>query len=69
MFHEVRIFDPKGNLKRVVSSKKLSKRHWQIYKSSEKQISAQNFSHHAVPKWVKEKLDIEFISPDYGRTH
>lgn len=28
MFHEVKILDPNGNLKKVLSGKELSKRYW-----------------------------------------
>ena len=34
MLHEVRVFSPKGNLKKVVSTKLLSKRHWRIFAES-----------------------------------
>ena len=30
MFYEVKVFDSRGQLKKVVSSKKLSKRFWRI---------------------------------------
>ena len=31
MFHEVRIFTPKGNLKKVVSTQELSRAHWNAF--------------------------------------
>ena len=31
MFHEVKIFDKKGNVKKVLSSKKLSKNYWNSF--------------------------------------
>ena len=31
MFHEVKIFDKKGKVKKVLSSKKLSKEHWNSF--------------------------------------
>ena len=37
MFHEVRILDDKGNTKKVLSRKLLSKRHWNsFFKSADK---------------------------------
>jgi hypothetical protein len=39
MFNEVRVFDPVGNLKNVVSSKSLSRRHWNDFNESEKDMS------------------------------
>ncbi|MBI4384799.1 MAG: hypothetical protein HY579_12290 [Nitrospinae bacterium] len=32
MFYEVRILDPKGKIKKVLTSKELSKRYWQDFK-------------------------------------
>ena len=31
MFYEVKVYTPKGNLKKVVSREQLSKRHWQTF--------------------------------------
>lgn len=31
MFYQVRIYTPKGNLKKVVSREQLSKRHWDAF--------------------------------------
>ncbi len=31
MFHEVKIFDKKGKVKKVLSSKKLSTKHWDSF--------------------------------------
>ena len=31
MFHEVKIFDKKGNIKKVLSSKKLSNEYWNSF--------------------------------------
>ena len=31
MFHEVKIFDKKGNVKRILSRKKLSKNYWDSF--------------------------------------
>ncbi len=31
MFHEVKIFDPKGKMKKVLSSKVLSRRYWKSF--------------------------------------
>ena len=35
MFYSVRILDPKGNLKKIISSKKLSNRFWRKYEQGE----------------------------------
>jgi len=38
MFHEVRILDRKGNTKKVLSSKSLSKRYWNSFDESTSKI-------------------------------
>ena len=35
MFYQVRIYTPKGNLKKVVSSQQLSQRHWNAFEKSQ----------------------------------
>jgi len=40
MFHQVRIFDRKGNTKKVLSSKFLSKRYWHSFFESTNKIGA-----------------------------
>ena len=34
MLYEVRVYTPKGNLKKVVSKEQLSKKHWEDFKKS-----------------------------------
>ena len=34
MFFEVRILDPKGKMKKLLSSRELSKRHWRTFENS-----------------------------------
>jgi len=63
MFHEVKIFDKKGKVKKILSSKKLSKKYWDSFykmgepikkrgkKGDEKTINFTNF-------------DDENLSPD-----
>ena len=63
MFHEVKIFDKKGKVKKILSSKKLSKKYWDSFykmgepikksgkKGGEKTINFTNF-------------DDENLSPD-----
>ncbi len=35
MFYEVRVYTPNRNLKKVVSSEQLSKRHWEAFKKGQ----------------------------------
>jgi len=35
MFYEVRIYTPKGNLKKVISREQLSNRHWDAFEKGQ----------------------------------
>ena len=35
MFYEVRIYTPKGNIKKVISAEQLSKRHWDAFEKGQ----------------------------------
>jgi hypothetical protein len=39
MFYEVRILDTKNNLKKIVSTKELSRRHWNDFEKSKAEMS------------------------------
>lgn len=69
MLNAVRVFDSKGNLKNVFSSKFLSKRHWKIFEESEKNKFSNSYGQDFTPKWVKEKLDIKYIRSGYLNDH
>lgn len=60
MFYEVRIMNPDGTLKKVVSSKDLKTTHWDNFKKAEESLSLQNSDRPKVPKWVKDTLDVQF---------
>ena len=63
MFHEVRIFNPDGKIKQVVSSNKLSQLYWQQFMDGENNISLVSTGRAKVPTWVKRRLDQEY--PDF----
>ena len=60
MFHEVRVLSPKGDLKEVIPSKNLSEKYWKHFEQAEDQISLTSTGRGKVPKWVKERLDMEY---------
>ena len=62
MFHQVKIMNSEGKVKKVVPSGELSQRHWSNFQSSEDRISLTTSPTARVPRWVKEKLDMEFPS-------
>ena len=63
MLHEVRILNEKGEIKRKVTSKELSRLHWKNFLTSENNITLVRSAHPNVPKKVKAMLDIEH--PEY----
>ncbi|MCH8158142.1 MAG: hypothetical protein IID18_10415 [Nitrospinae bacterium] len=60
MFHEVRILNPDGKIKQVVSSDKLSQLYWQQFMDGENNISLVSTGKARVPTWVKQHLDRKY---------
>jgi len=60
MFHEVRVLSPKGEVKEVIPSDNLSDAYWQNFEQAENKISLTSTGRGKVPRWVKEKLDMEY---------
>lgn len=58
MFHEVRIKNPDGTVKKVVPSGKLARQHWKNFNKSEDRIGLTTTGQKPVPGWVKKNLDI-----------
>ncbi|KMP11562.1 hypothetical protein UZ36_04120 [Candidatus Nitromaritima sp. SCGC AAA799-C22] len=69
MLREVRIFDPNGNLKKVISPETLTKRRWKKHNEDEEKITLMSTAKLKTPKWLKEKLDIEFPELDNPSFH
>ena len=62
MFYEVKVFDPQGQLKKVVSSKKLSKQFW---RSNDKVPSYYEEGHVKTEDWpAKNNIKATKVSPD-----
>ena len=60
MFYEVRIKNPDGSVKKVVSSQKLNKIHWENFQKSEDAIGLVTANKAQVPAWVKQTLDLNY---------
>ena len=60
MFHEVRVLTPRGELKELIPSNNLSQRYWKNFEQAEDQISLTSTGRGKVPRWVKEKLDMDY---------
>lgn len=61
MFYQVRILNPDGKLKAIISEEELSRIYWNRFISSENSYSMVNSDVKNVPSWVKNKLDLEFV--------
>ena len=62
MFYEVKVFDSRGELKKVVSSKKLSNRFWRMYDnlpSYYEESSAKSDDWKSKGKMQVEKVSVE----------
>jgi hypothetical protein len=66
MFYEVKVLDPQGKLKQVISANELRQVHWQNFKEMEEKNQLTTTGRERVPRWVKERLDVEF--PDLATT-
>ncbi len=60
MFHDVRVFNPNGQLTHMIPSSELSRMHWRKFEKMEDEISLTHTGQMKVPGWVKRRLDLEF---------
>jgi len=63
MFYDVKILNPQGEVKKIVSSQELSRRYWNAFQTSEANKTLNTSSRKQVPTWVKKKLDSEYAPP------
>ncbi len=67
MFYEVKVYNPDGTVKKVVSTNELKETHWENFRKSEESMSLQNSERPRVPQWVKQTLDSQFLEfSDFG---
>jgi hypothetical protein len=60
MLFPVTIYDAKGRVRKVLSSKKLHERHWKNFRDQEERSSVTKGRRPERPKGLKERLDREF---------
>lgn len=60
MFHDVKILNPQGKIKKVISKQELSARYWDEFYHAEANKTLNSNGRKQVPSWVKKKLDSEF---------
>jgi hypothetical protein len=60
MFYDVKIINPQGKIKKIISRQELGKRHWKdffIANTDKRKVSTNS---PRVPGWLKQKLDVEY---------
>ena len=60
MFYDVKILDPKGKIKKIISGQELGKRNWAAFRMAEANNTLNSSSNQRVPNWVKKRLDMEY---------
>ncbi len=63
MLYQVRVLSEKGELKSTIPSDELSKLHWKNFQTMEDNITLTSSGRMGVPKWVRERLDLEHPDP------
>lgn len=66
MFYDVRVLNPDGTMKKVITSSELQLTHWNNFRKAEESLSLQTSERRKIPQWVKQKLDLQF--PDYSES-
>lgn len=66
MFYDVRVLNPDGTMKKVITSNELKTTHWDNFRKSEESLSLQTSDRRKIPQWIKEKLDSQF--PDFSES-
>ena len=61
MFYDVKILNPQGEIKKVVTGQELAQIHWKKFNAIEENKGLNSNTFKQVPAWVKKKLD-----QDYG---
>ncbi len=63
MFYDVKILNPQGETKKIVSAQELSRTFWNVFQTAEANKTLNTSSHKQVPAWVKKRLDMEYVFP------
>ncbi len=60
MFYDVKVLNPQGKIKKIISGQELAKRYWNVFYSAEANRSLNSTGTKQVPGWMKKKLDREY---------
>jgi len=61
MLYEVRVMQPNGKIKQVISPRQLSQRYWNNFEKAHSGITVPCNWKTTVPKWVRDRLDVEYF--------
>jgi hypothetical protein len=61
MFYDVKILNPQGKIKKIISGPELKKRYWEMFYYTESNKTLNSTGVKQVPSWVKKKLDMDFV--------
>ena len=61
MFYDVKILDPKGKIKQVISGQELGKRYWTAFRMAEVNNTLNSSGNQRVRNWVKKRLDMGYF--------
>jgi len=65
MFHPVKVLNPNGQVKAIISEEELSRTYWNQYFNAEDAYNMVQSNSKQVPIWVKKRLDLEYAdSPE-----
>ncbi len=65
MFHQVRVLNPSGKVKAIISVEELSRVYWERFFHSEDSYNMVNSYSRQVPSWIRKRLDLEYVdSPE-----
>ena len=60
MFYDVKVLNPQGQIKKIVSGQELAQAHWNKFYTVEENKGLNTNTFKQVPVWVKKKLDLEY---------
>ena len=60
MFYDVKILNPQGEVKKIISGQELSTKYWKAFYTLEANKTLNSNGTKQVPNWVKKKLDVMY---------
>ncbi|MBT3508905.1 MAG: hypothetical protein HN472_05095 [Nitrospina sp.] len=60
MFYDVKVLNPQGKVKKIISEQELSTKYWNAFYTHEANKTLNSSGTKQVPNWVKKKLDMDY---------